>query len=644
MSARLAILDHLQHYDGEDADRLLLDALSVVQPERQRQLVDAIIQRGTSIGLQGLPAAYSQLEPDARQLIIDHVDALAGALRTSVRSSKAQTRQNALEIIALSGDARLAYLATHAIHDGSPRIRAQAAGTLSKLADALSNRTLAETRRLSKLGEEEPNREVANDVLRRLEEDRGFLINALAEAVNHYESHHRNEVIEAALPWALDLQDVLLKQSTISRGKLTFTIQELLSERLRPEHVPYVYIALAFPDLRRRLVALLQRSKDTAFFVEMIRWSWLARDPRVRRHLSAIRQVDWLNDEFDTAFNLPPDVASRAADWILKLGLPVNRKISLLLNLMIVDHADVNRAAVRALTQINSPDGTMALQGLLDHDDERVQRIARIELQRRERGSRQFKRSRVLRNRPDDWARMIESAGISEEFESIWQNFERLDATLAHRAGHLAFQFVTDFETRLQVKLLSKTATDRLRALRLVRTLAIGSRFEKDVFRSANDSLADIRAVAIAILGTIGGETSRRILERSLQDKAPEVIAAGIDALDAVQAPRRLELVEPLVKSNDSDVRASAIRCLLRLKQPKAASELLKMLIDHRSDHRCAALWIIDQLRLHTILDRVRVMATSDPDRRIARISQHVAKRLERHRQQAQSKRKVVTR
>ena len=638
MSARLAILDYLSQIDGDDADRLLLDALSVVQPERQAQLVDTLLVRNKPAGLQGLPAAYSQLEPDARQLMIEKVGTLFGALRTSVRSSKAQTRQNSLEIISQSGDARLAYLAAHAMHDGSPRIRAQAATTLSRLADMLASRTLSQSRRLINLSSNEINRQETSEVLHRLSEDREFLITALSDAVNHYESHHRNEVIQAALPLALDLQDVLLKQSTISRGKLTFTIQELLSDKLQPEHVPYVYVALAFPDLRRRLVALIQRSRETPFFVEMIRWSWLARDPRVRKHLGAIRQVDWLNDEFDTAFNLPPDVACRAADWILKLGLPVNRKISLLLNLMIVDHPDVNRAAVRALTQINSPDGTMALQGLVDHDDARVQQIAKIELRRRERGARQFKRSRFMRNRPEDWARLIESAGISEEFESIWQNFERLDATLADKAGKCAFQFVTDFETRLQVKLLSKTAVDRLRALRLVRTFNIGPNFEKDVFRSANDTLADIRAVAIAILGGIGGETSRRILERSLQDKSPEVVSSGIDALDAVKAPRRLELVLPLVKSDDADVRASAIRCLLRLKQPTAASELLKMLVERRSDHRCAALWIIDQLKLHTILDRVRVMGTSDPDRRIARIAQHVAKRLERHRQQLAGK------
>ncbi|HWL94468.1 MAG TPA: hypothetical protein VNT79_13145, partial [Phycisphaerae bacterium] len=49
---------------------------------------------------------------------------------------------------------------------------------------------------------------------------------------------------------------------------------------------------------------------------------------------------------------------------------------------------------------------------------------------------------------------------------------------------------------------------------------------------------------------------------------------------------------------------------------------------DARSDHRCAALWIVDLLKLSALTPRLLAMAGSDPDVRIARIAAHVSRRL----------------
>ncbi|MFQ5429326.1 MAG: hypothetical protein ACE5E1_03355, partial [Phycisphaerae bacterium] len=57
---------------------------------------------------------------------------------------------------------------------------------------------------------------------------------------------------------------------------------------------------------------------------------------------------------------------------------------------------------------------------------------------------------------------------------------------------------------------------------------------------------------------------------------------------------------------------------------------LIAMLRDPRADHRCAALWIVDQLKLTAISSRISDMANSDPDPRIARIARQVARRLQR--------------
>lgn len=629
MTARLAILDIMADIEGDAPDRTLLSALTVVSPTRQVEIVRLLLDRAQPAGLQGLPPLLGKLEPASRRLVIENSDQLFSALRTCARSSNAQTRQNALEIISESGDARLAYLAAHAIHDGSPRIRSHAAATLLRL----SRRQLEDTRRVitaldpANIADAAACREMAA-TLHGVASRREYIVNALGEALEHYESHHRPEVVEAAMPYALDLEPSLLKQSTIKRGKLSHAIEEILSDRLLPEHAPFVYVAMAFPELRRKVVAILGRCRDNAFFCEFIRWHWVGRDPNIRKHLAAIRQVTWLNDGFETAFSLPPDVAVSAPSWLLPLGIPVGQKISLLLNLLILDDVDANRAAVWALTRIDSPDCTTAMQGLLDHDHEEVRRIARIELDRRDRGRHRSPTPRSLKTRPEDWATLLQSAGVSEEFESIWQNFERLDAGLAGRAGPHALTFITNFAMRLQTKLLAKSPADRLRAMRIVRTLSLGAKFEKDVYTASNDADNEIRRTAVATLGQIEGETTRRILERALVDEAPEVRAAAIDSIETLRLPNAQTLVEPLTDSEDADVRAAATRCLLRQRVPEAARSLMKMLIDPRPDHRCSALWIVDQLKLYTLETRIRQIAEIDPDARIARIAEHVGKRL----------------
>lgn len=629
MTARLAILDIMADIDGDSPDRTLLSALTVTTPLRQAEIVKLILDRAQPIGLQGLPPLLAKLEPAARRLIIEHSDRLFSALRTCARSSNAQTRQNAMEIISESGDARLAYLAAHAIHDGSPRIRAHAATTLLRL----SRRQLEDTRRVIATLDPANGQDAASlrelaATLHGVASRRDYVVNALGEALEHYESHHRPEVVEAAMPYALDLEPSLLRQSTIKRGKLSHAIEEILSDRLLPEHAPFVYVAMAFPELRRKVCAILGRCRDNAFFCEFIRWHWVSRDPNIRKHLAAIRQLAWLNDGFDTAFNLPLDVAAAAPSWLLPLGIPVGQKISLLLNLLILDDVAANRAAVWALTRIESPDCTTAMQGLLDHDNEEVRRVTRIELDRRDRGRHRTSVPRSLKARPEDWATLLQSAGIAEEFESIWQNFERLDAGLARKAGPKALKFITNFAMRLQTKLLSKSPADRLRAMRIVRMLSLGANFEKDVYTATNDGDVEIRSTAIATLGQIEGETTRRILERAVADETPEVRTAAIESIEALKLINAREIVEPLTDSEDADVRAAATRCLLRQRVPEAARSLMKMLLDPRPDHRCAALWVVDQLRLYTLEPRIRSIADADPDSRIARIAEHVSKRL----------------
>jgi hypothetical protein len=225
---------------------------------------------------------------------------------------------------------------------------------------------------------------------------------------------------------------------------------------------------------------------------------------------------------------------------------------------------------------------------------------------------------------------MLETTGLGESFDAFWQDFERLNADQSAIAGRYGFEFIPGFATQLQNHLYSRQKSDRLRSLKLICALSLHERYQLDIFTSANDSWAEIRSVAMTALGRLGGETSRRILERALHDPIPSVQAAAIDALDEMAGRRRIESVGPKTNSEDAEVRAAAVRCLLRMHEPTAVAALVDMLHDRRIDHRSAGLWLVDQLNLAALLPRIREVAEGDADARIARVAHHVAQRLER--------------
>lgn len=628
MFARPKILEYLQQAADPAVDLAIGAAIPFVDPYLQIELVETILRRNRTEGLLLLPVLFHQVNDTAKARIIAGNSHLFPILRTTIRSPETQTRINSLQIIRQSSNPRLAYLAGIAIHDGASRIRGDAALTLRDMAEQhLAN--MAQTTAILQDASHADGRLAATVVatMRMVNEERRFLLDALRDAVSSFESHHRTEIVEAAVLFAEELEDALFQGGALLRGKISHAMFEVIGERLLPHHAPFVYVSLAYPEFRKRVATKLATSRDSEFFAEFIRYAWIARDPRIQKHLGVIRTLEWLGDGFEPAFTLPPEIAEMAPTWILALGIPVDQKVAVLTNFLMIDAPGANRAAAWALTRIDTPASTLALQQALDHEVTSVREMAEREVQFRSRGNRRY-RHRTVNERPPEWSRLIDAAGLSEDFEDIWQNFERIDAPQAHAAGRLAVQFVPGFSMRLRSRLVDPSPVQRVRALQLVMTLRLASQFNREIFNLCNDRIIEVRAAAIRSLGQIGDLTSRRILERAIVQDAASVKAAAIDALGRLGNAVNADLVVPLMEDEDAAVRAAAVRLLLRRHMNKAAGALMSMLADGRLEHRCNALSIVDQLRLTTLLPYVKDMAISDPDPRIMRSAQQVLRRL----------------
>jgi multisubunit Na+/H+ antiporter MnhG subunit len=628
MSLRPKTLAILQATPGLAADDALGAALRAAEPELIPLIVETIFARNSAAGLAHLPDVFHELNAAMQATIISRSADLFGALRSAMRSSEVQTRLNVLHIVHRCGNPRLAYIASAAVHDGSTQIRAEAAMTLRELTQNHCTRhdeTLACLRQTSDEGVEVQRGIVKT--LRLLREERQFLVDALREALAGFESHHRPEVLEAAMLVCEELEGSLFQEGTLRRGKLTHAMMEVLSDSMAPSLAKFVYIALAHPDLRRRIVTVLGLHRGADLFVEMIRDHWLARDPAIRKNLAAIRNIGWLTNGIEPAFTLPEDVAPSAPAWIMALGLPPDQKVSLIAGFLIIDNLPANRAAVWALTRINTASSTRALQSVIDHEDAGLRKTAEREIAYRTRRESKIVR-RVVADRPPEWTLLLDQAGISEDFGELWHEFESVHPLHAQSGGPHALKYIAGMATQIQLKLISNNPADRLRALRMVVALGLLERFGREVFNLANDSSAEVRAAAMTALGHIGDATSRRILERAVLQDVPAVQTTAIEALDKIVSPKRVELLTPKLAVDDAQVRAAAVRSMLRMHQPLAAQALVAMLKDDRPDHRCSALWIVDQLKLVALAQRVVEMVESDEDPRIARICQHVSRRL----------------
>lgn len=638
MAKRPKILEVLGRIEHPAADEALVAGLLFVDSDLQSRLVDMLFDRGHTVGLEALAQLYDKLGDESRGRIVGRASRLFSALRTCIRGPEVQTRLNTLQIIRASENLRLAYLAALAMHDGAAKVRAEAAITLLGLSERYSATYAETTTALRETADHDAAvMKPVVETLKMLREERRYLLSALRDALESYESHHRPEILDATMIHADELEDALFKNSTLKRGKLTHAMLEILGDVFTEGSAPrsggsasyasFIYVALRYPELRRRVTALLSNHPDLDFFVEFIRRGWLARDPGNRRHLIAVRVLAWLGDGFEPAFTLPPDAAVMLPGWVGAFGLPSEQKVAILQNFLLIDNPEANRAAIWGLIQIHTPASTIALQGALEHDCPSVRRMAEYEIAHRRRlEHRQVQHAR--NDRPAEWAQLLKRVGLNEEFEDLWRNFEGLQPAQAQLAGRFAPEFIDGWSLQVQNKLMDPLPSERLRAVRLVGSLRLADRFRRDLFSLANDAIAEVRAAAMSALAGVGEATSRRILERGLSDDSPAVQAAAIEALDGMGALKNPATLLPKTDSEDAGVRAAAIRALLKMHVPQSAIALVTMMHDPRVEHRCTALWIVDQMRLSAVSSRVRDLAEHDKDPRVARTAQQVLRRL----------------
>lgn len=221
----------------------------------------------------------------------------------------------------------------------------------------------------------------------------------------------------------------------------------------------------------------------------------------------------------------------------------------------------------------------------------------------------------------------IESSVVSEAptptgrsaFDQYFEKLEGSECEGKSGIATLGLPATTGLLRQLRGKLHSLVPGERSKAIHLAIALEVVKDVDEDIYHLAHDLDPTVRADAIAALSLLPGPTTSRILRSALNDLDDRVQANAIEVLDGLGLGDRLEAVAEKLDSVNSRVRANAVKALLGVELHAAAETLVNMLEDRSSTHRISALWVVERLRLRTVLHRIHELSRADPDERVRR-------------------------
>lgn len=579
----------------------LVEALPTLGPGQQAAALDMIARRGHAQGLAAVVTRFGRLDRCAQRLVLERIASFFGGVRHAVGSGSLDERLSGLELIELSGDARLAYLLATAIRAACPRTRERAAAVLHALTA----------------------RHIEEHVLRgsspeagAFGETRANLVAALTEAVNGWEVHLQPRALEAALYLPDELGPVLIAKMDESRSHITAAIHGLLEGATDWRLAGFALRALAMAPLRKTAAGVIAAATDDAFVLALGVHARLLADDEVRKGCLWIRELRFLANGADRLAKMSAGEGVAILWLIGASGLAPPRKAEIFREVLALDVPDLSRTIVHQLGADGGEWATELLTVISSRDRGDIARIAAEQLALRHAPVRHAPAASVAPTEAEA-PREAERSNPRRPWERLWERFDDLSGEERVVAADAVAVAGADLLVPLRAKLASSLPLDRARALRIARTLRLVPAIEEEVYRLTSDHDAIVRSAAVAVLMDLPGVTSERILRRAVDDVDHRVQANAIEVLDTLDTLGRHTLIHGKLGSPHGRVRANAIKALLRLELKEAGDALLDML-DHPSrGQRLSALWVVEHLHLESLLHRLERMSRTDEDERV---------------------------
>lgn len=576
-------------------DAAFVAALPDLNPTQRAVVLEKVLDRGHLTGLCALVAGFGSFDEHLRGLIIERIELLFEAARVSIGSSSQAARLSAIELIRTSRNCRMSYLLSESFGRRCVKTTNAATSALLELArDVVQRRA-----------------KVSTPAARRaLRVDTEHLAGSLSRALDSWPAHHRTDVLIAAMCLSDVMEEDLLQKASRIRLHLARAMDGVLLGAPDAALATFALRALRHPDLRSAAAHRIATTADPAFVEHLLDQMWITADRDNARSCSRIRDLPWLQGGASWLQSLSRRRGIAAVRLVGLSGIAPDAKARFFGQMIHGPSALLREAGVWQVVEMHTPESVQVLRRAAASDDDTVSRIAVQELFRRDPYAPVNRSQEGFRPTPESIAKAVEI-----DFDTYWDRFDELDDKQRLRAGRKLRAGEPDrFAQYVRVELASTQPQHRLRALSIVRLLDLAQVFEERIYALSHDSDDKTRSLAMTILADLEGATACRILRQALHDPNQRVQANAVEVLASINLDKWGAELGRKLDADHHRVRANAVRALLGQRVREAAVALIAMLTEASPAHRISALWVVEQLRLTTLLPRVRQMAAEDPD------------------------------
>lgn len=638
---------------NQAADDVLVQALRIGAENEQRLVLDLLLKRGTSRGMNGIIAAYDTLPQSLQASVLANVRRLNHALAECGRSDTQALRLAAMRLIAAGRQGRLAYVLSENLHNSD--------ATLSKAATdaivALARWVATETKRLNRgataddsapaalalpapasLPAEGPAQGPAASAYDRLMAERPEIEAAVARAINVHRGKHGPDLLRAGLlladwPGSQTLA-ILHTAKHGGQGPMVRRLQQPPDS----EHVAAFLLGASHGQLRSQFGVAFSHVDHAPVLDALLRKTHWVKDAQLQTCLHQVTRGTWwgLSElRRDAERRTAADVAS-IADWIACSGLHDVEQDERLLALL---------DRVRSEPDATAPDSIAArlrllrvamgrrhgasivlIRALLNDPDERIVRMAAREIVRRKPADFENTLLKLMTSAAPALRRVIGRATGQAGFEGFWLRFDRLDKSTRKQAGKAMLKLLPDALQRLQRRALAGPVEQRIKALQIVQELGVAETLRETLIQLCADTHPRVRSKAITVLGELPVAPNKVLIERLLQDNDARVRANAVEALEDRGDPDFIPALAQRALGASGRERANAIKAMHRMKVGTAGSQLFQMLHDARAEHRISAMWAMKQIGWWQLLNEVGRLARADDNPRVRRYAVGVLK------------------
>ncbi|MCC7292008.1 MAG: HEAT repeat domain-containing protein [Phycisphaerales bacterium] len=562
------------------ADAALIEALPHVEEERAPLLLDTLFERGRPHAMRRLVACFATFPPTVQELLARESVRLRGGILDVFSGGSRDEKLSAIELVVRGDRASMSDVLAEGLAGDDPAVKDRCARAIETFASRRAGD--AQARHAPFPPGEQPS-------------DLSHIAATLDRAIHLWELHFRPEILTAAMQLAPWTENALRRKIENHRGHFVQALGELVLSTRDARLAPFVWRALGLDVVGTFAIRRLERRQDGEFAAALVSSAWLLKDPRIRTNFRRVRALPWLAGRLEPLARRDARNAFRILELVRCSGMTAARKLDFHRHLLLGDTPALREASLWSLIEDPSEHATQLLGEMRTRAEGHLVEVAQREYNRRRpeeaRGSRfrgQPNASRSTPSRPPSAAPTLRS------------------------------------------RLASSNPLERLEALAEVRATHVETSVADVISRLVHDAEPAVRATAVARLGALPGATSARLLRAALDDADPRVQANAIEALEQLSPPRFDEWVQPKLTARHPRLRANAVKALISHDAENAGHALLDMLDDGSRASKLSAMWVIGQLQLTPLGERLAFMGRDDADENVRRSANKLLLQLSR--------------